>query len=611
MLCNLRALTVITSAILGTCCQVVGMELAGKEQREGRRVFYFRRPDGLARYGECSGNPVDLQVAPRNKYGLSLINRVIAGGVDQEKSVRRLFCQLSRKEQRKFIKTAQELEYISIFRIASKMYAQSISMQSTMESLIRHSNKAYEALNLGLYVEEAITRCMYKSYKHQIEGLVEGTQNSVFHIHNLSLSDDRQDSFLFPCTFSKDLICIKRAYELEQGAGGGCTVPLVSESIEEGRSCEHGVMLARYVNLKDLSGICTFELSPDGKTLFVFSGAGEKGIDTLIILHRLASGEFAYKRTIKLRNGILTHTHSLEKHGIEVRHLACNGQTFPFVESLRDVQGIFSVRHYDSKIAYIDTNRDLHIVDLADESTLDGAYSKNVVSVAWSPDGKMLAYATTDGSVFIEDVSGADFKRVLKNGAVVCKVQWSAKGDKILLVAANSVQLVNVADAVYIKNLQAQAVLQAILSDDATKILFVDSDRVAVLWDVVSNRCAKVNCGADDVLGAVLSPDACYAALCCKKNGKTILQIWDVKSGQLAEYPKLDKDVLSILATRLKSGYPSPKLFSLPQMLLFAVAAQAPAGKKYALANRHFLIEHFKTLAPHLKMYIEDKFIIS
>ena len=138
--------------------------------------------------------------------------------------------------------------------------------------------------------------------------------------------------------------------------------------------------------------------------------------------------KFSGKNTLLLTKHYTVNTH-------QVRRLAHHISDVIY-EQLIGEKGIFSTH-----IAYVLVQRPQYILEIAD---IDGVNAhpllvskQPIMSPAWAPDGKRLAYVSFEGnrsSIYIEDVSTGNRYKVASYAGVNGAPAWSPDGKKLALV---------------------------------------------------------------------------------------------------------------------------------------------------------------------------------
>jgi WD40 repeat protein len=157
--------------------------------------------------------------------------------------------------------------------------------------------------------------------------------------------------------------------------------------------------------------------------------------------------------------------------------------------------------------------------------------SQGVINqVAFSPDGKLLVTANTDGDVQIWDAqTGANI--ALLNGHKGSVNDASFSPDGKLIVTASSDHTARIWDVGLRKTVaelkgHADAVLSAIFSPDGNRIITTSTDRTSRVWEVsTGGSLFELHGHTDRVNKAAFSPDGNLAVTA---SGDTTARIWDL-----------------------------------------------------------------------------------
>ncbi|MCM1941513.1 WD40 repeat domain-containing protein [Streptomyces sp. G3] len=163
---------------------------------------------------------------------------------------------------------------------------------------------------------------------------------------------------------------------------------------------------------------------------------------------------------------------------------------------------------------------------------LDG-HTDTVRDIAWSPDGRLLATASRDGTARIYDArSGRPVLVLPSDGAMVESVAWSP--DSAQVVTAGRDQVVRIWDAVSgepVRLLTGAGDIgrQVAWSPDGLYVAATFKDRVVRVWEPSTGRLVHELCGhGDDVWGVAWSPDG--ARLASASHDQTVI-VWDRATG--------------------------------------------------------------------------------
>ncbi len=133
-----------------------------------------------------------------------------------------------------------------------------------------------------------------------------------------------------------------------------------------------------------------------------------------------------------------------------------------------------------------------------------------VRSVAFSPDGRLLAGGLADNSIHLFDLAvGKEIKTLAGHTGAVNALIFTTKGDQLLSAGVDkTVQLWNIADGKSVKRLEQGSAVQALtLSKDGARLAAGGADKTAKVWTLADGKLQATITAPAVVHSVSFSPD--------------------------------------------------------------------------------------------------------
>ncbi len=224
---------------------------------------------------------------------------------------------------------------------------------------------------------------------------------------------------------------------------------------------------------------------------------------------------------------------SVNLHNVNFAH--ANLAKSVFTETLG---GIFSVAFSpDGKLlATGDTNGGVHLYQVADGKQLliYKGHTGCVWSVSFSPDGDILASGGNDNTVKLWDIRDSKCRKTLHgHSSVVLSVAFSPDGNTLASSSGDqTVKLWDVCSGQLLRNLHGHInwVLSIVFSPNSYTLASCSDDNTVKLWDVRDGKCLKTLQGHSSAVSSVVFSPDCHT-LASSSDDNTV-KLWNVRDGK-------------------------------------------------------------------------------
>lgn len=191
----------------------------------------------------------------------------------------------------------------------------------------------------------------------------------------------------------------------------------------------------------------------------------------------------------------------------------------------------------------------------------DNMINERINDLAFSPDGKRLAFSTDINGVMTLDLAnGRIISHQKEFAGSVMSLAWSPDGSRLISTGdmAYSIRrwVVKNDKAVRLFDERASSPMHVAWSPDGQRIVSGHVNGVVCFWTTASNKCnGFIQAHRSAVFSMALSPDGAHLA-----TGGGIIRIWDTRTGELLSAFGLDEQ---ILYTKLAWAGPDNQLIAL------------------------------------------------
>ena len=188
-----------------------------------------------------------------------------------------------------------------------------------------------------------------------------------------------------------------------------------------------------------------------------------------------------------------------------------------------------------------------------------GGPKRRMISVAFSPDGKMLAGGDLDGVIWLWDIDTGEHRQIRTPHRIVDRVMFSPDGRTLVSSRRENrqkdIRLWDVATGEFKARLEDTTGINNIVFNSDGTILYGASRNELRLWDPGTGKIKmKLDVESSHPTRPVFSPDGQIIASANQKNYR--VQLWNPQTGQLKRTLLIGnpKDIKAIMTTRWVSS---------------------------------------------------------
>lgn len=559
-----------------------------------------------------------IHVSPMSseyRRGMDLIHSLMHED-ETESAICERLSTLPLTEQCEIIATAEQVGFDRILGIACNTCAQTLCSDKNLRILFEDQVTTHRLLSMKPRVTSLMRPLLQARIEKLFSHISSASYRDTMRLYYPTIEgNERVDVFMMPTNTLNDIVYIIRDYKgtfLGRRALGPI-VPLIMSSdamrnitIIDQEKIAHAV--GQLSDSQASRSFCaffnglTYKSNHDGSLIVALAGSERHESDVLVIIRRIQGNSILATKVLQLASPVLTFPCTLCKKKL---------RDIPLINMSYDMNASFMIRPYSHIIAYIDVNHNIHILDLDSTRSSQVTTQGNISSMAWSPDGTRLAYASRDGKLYLNDCSAMNNK-CFEYDNEIRKIQWSIDGTRILLMLDTKVKLVNSVDGSEVSTYKLQdKLVQAVLSDDLSKILVSCANQTIYLIDVNTATCNHV-CKIDsaNITSLMLSPDNLYAIISCVQGEALRAYVWNTENQSLEFYHDINGANYNVLATKMQHGRLDFQSLTMAQLILLMAAEQITDQKKFAVTESHLLYPHIACCVPVLRKYITSKLLV-